>query len=85
MLSYTVDEVENMKSRDIIDEAISLPVEERARLVDSLLQSLNKPETEIDKRWTAVANSRLKELRHGDVKTKPGREVFEKVWKRFHE
>jgi putative addiction module component (TIGR02574 family) len=74
-----------MKTRDLINEAISLPVEERAWLVDTLLQSLNKPETELDKKWTAVANSRLKELRDGSVKAKPGREVFEKVWQRFLE
>ena len=74
-----------MNTRDIIDEAYSLPVEERVRLVDSLLQSLNKPETEIDKKWTAAARRRLHELQNGSVKTIPGKEVFEKVWKRFHE
>jgi hypothetical protein len=72
-----------MKTRDIIDEARSLPVEKRARLVDTFLQSLNKPETELDTKWTAVTSSRLKELQDGSVKATPGREVFEKVWQRF--
>jgi len=74
-----------MDTKDIIDEVFSLPVEERVHLVDSLLQSLNKPDSELDKQWTAVAHNRLKELQNGSVETVPGKEVFEKVWKRFHE
>ena len=74
-----------MNTRDLIDVAYSLPVEERVRLVDSLLQSLSKPETELDKKWTAVARRRLQELRNGSVEAIPGKEVFEKVWQRFHE
>ncbi|MFP3960184.1 MAG: addiction module protein [Spirochaetaceae bacterium] len=74
-----------MNTRDLIDEAYSLPVEERVRLVESLLQSLNKPETELDEKWTAVARRRLQELRNGSVEAVPGKEVFEKVWQRFHE
>ena len=74
-----------MNTKDIIDEAYSLPVEERVRLVDSRLQSLNKPETEIDKKWTVVAHRRLQELENGSVETIPGKEVFEKAWKRFNE
>ncbi|NBB89789.1 MAG: addiction module protein [Spirochaetes bacterium] len=74
-----------MNTRDLIDEACSLPVEERVRLVESLLQSLNKPETELDEKWAAVAHSRLQQLRNGSVEATPGKEVFEKVWQRFHE
>ncbi len=72
-----------MNTKKIIDEAVSLPVEERALIVDSLLRSLNPPESEIDKKWAAIAKRRLAELRSGSVKTVPGEEVFEKIWKRF--
>ena len=44
-----------MKTADLIAEAISLPVEERAVVIDSLLKSLNPPETDIDKKWASVA------------------------------
>ena len=72
-----------MKTKELIAEAISLPVEERAIVVDSLLRSLNPLESEIDKKWAAVAKRRLKELRAGDVAAVPGDEVFNKIWKRL--
>ena len=72
-----------MNRKQLIEEAISLPVEERALVVDSLLRSLNSPESEIDKKWAAVAKCRLAELRSGSVEAVPGQEVFDKVWSRL--
>lgn len=72
-----------MNTKQLIDKAVSLPVEERALLVDSLLRSLNQPESETDKKWATEANRRLAELRSGQVRAIPGNEVFAKVWKRF--
>ena len=72
-----------MKIKDLINEAESLPVEERAIVVHSLLRSLNPPEPEIDKKWAAVAQKRLEEIRSGLVAAVPGEQVFEKIWKRF--
>ncbi|TVQ67324.1 MAG: addiction module protein [Oceanospirillales bacterium] len=72
-----------MNTKQLIDEAVSLPVEERALLVDSLLRSLNQPESEIDKQWAMEAKQRLSELRSGEVKAIPGNEIFKKVWSRF--
>jgi putative addiction module component (TIGR02574 family) len=72
-----------MKTKDVIAEAISLPIEERVIVVDSLLKSINPPELDIDKKWLAVAKKRLAELRSGKVEAIPGDEVFKKVWKRF--
>ncbi len=68
---------------EIIHEAVSLPVEERALVVDSLLRTLNPPDPEIDKKWAAVAKRRLEELRSGRVKPVPGEEVFAKIRQRF--
>ena len=74
-----------MNVKDVIDEATSLPVEERALIVDSLLRSLNSPDKVIDKEWTEVARRRLNEIRSGTAKYISGDAVFEKIWKRFHE
>ena len=68
-----------MKTKDLISEAISLPVEERAFLVDSVLKSLNPPESEIDKKWIFTAKNRLEELRSGKVKAISGQDVFKKI------
>lgn len=69
--------------KEIIEEAESLPVEERARVIDSLLQSLNPSSAEIDREWLKVAKRRLAELRSGAAKPIPGDEVFAKIRERF--
>ena len=72
-----------MNAKDIIENAISLPVEERAAIVDSLLRSLNSPSEDLDREWMAVARRRLHEIRSGKQAAVPGDEVFGLVWKRF--
>jgi putative addiction module component (TIGR02574 family) len=69
--------------KEIIQEAESLPVEERAMVIDSLLRSLNPPSMEIDREWVKVAKRRLAKLRSGAVKPIPGNEVFGKIRERF--
>jgi len=69
--------------REIIQEAQSLPVEERALVVDSLLRSLNSPDPSVEKEWAAVAKRRLAELRSGRVKPIPGEQVFANIRERF--
>ncbi len=72
-----------MTTKELIAEAVSLPVEERAIVADSILRSLNAPESDIDRKWVVVAQRRLAELRSGQVKPIPGEQVFARVWKRF--
>ncbi len=67
-----------MKTKDLITEVIDLPVEERAMVVDSILKSLNPTQSDIDKKWAAVARRRLKELRSGEVEGIPGNDVFQR-------
>ncbi|MEI6333979.1 MAG: addiction module protein [Methylococcaceae bacterium] len=74
-----------MKTKELIAEAVSLPVEERALLVDSLLRSLNTPEPAIDKKWIAVAQERLQQLRAGEVTAQSANEVFKKIAARFQQ
>jgi len=72
-----------MNTKELIEQAILLPVEDRALMVDSLLRSLNQPESEIDKKWSVVARKRLDELRSGLVTPVQGDKVFKNVRERF--
>jgi putative addiction module component (TIGR02574 family) len=70
-------------TEEIIQEAASLPVEERIIVVDSLLRTLNSPDPDIDKEWAEVAKRRLDELRSGRVNPVPGDQVFARIKERF--
>ena len=71
-----------MGTKELIAQATSLPVEERAFIADSILRSLNPPDSAIDRKWAAVAKRRLAELRSGRVKAIPGDEVFARMHRR---
>jgi hypothetical protein len=71
------------KIQEIIKEAKSLPVEERALVVNSLLRTMNPPNSEIDRKWAILAKERLAELRSNRVKPVPGNEVFAKIQEFF--
>lgn len=74
-----------MKTADLMTEASSLPLEERARLVDSLLQTLNPVDEAAATAWLAVARRRLDDLDSGRVSAVSGEEVFEKVRRRLEQ
>ena len=74
-----------MNTKELIDEVVSLPVEERVLVVDSLLKSLNQPQTEIDQSWGVVAQHRLTQMKTGKVQSVPGEQVFDKIWKRLEQ
>ena len=68
---------------ELLKEVLSLPVEQRALLADTILKSLNAPEADLDRIWVEEAKRRLEELRSGRVKAVPGDEVFQRVRARF--
>jgi putative addiction module component (TIGR02574 family) len=70
-------------TKDIIQEATALPVEERIIVVDSLLRTLNIPNPDIDTAWVKVAKRRLAELRSGRVNPVPGDQVFARIREKF--
>ena len=68
-----------LKTKELFDEAMSLPVDIRSELIDKLLLSLNPAQKEIDEMWAEVAEKRVDEIKSGKVKMIPGEEVFNKI------
>lgn len=68
---------------ELLKEVLSLPVEQRALLADTILRSLNAPDADLDRIWVEEAKRRLEELRSGRIKAVPGDEVLQRVRARF--
>ncbi len=68
---------------ELINEAKSLPVELRAKLVDELLKGLNPSQAEIDELWAMEAEKRVAGIKEGKAKVIPVEEVFVRLRKRL--
>jgi Putative addiction module component len=71
-----------MSTKEIIAEMLSLPIEQRALVADTLLKSLNNTDNTTDKEWLNLSLSRLQEIKSGKVKLKKGEDVFKNIWKK---
>lgn len=72
-----------LSTNEIIREAESLPAEELALVVDTLLRSLSRQDATIDQQWANVAQQRLEALRSGEVAAVPGEAVLSRLRRRF--
>jgi len=72
-----------LTTKELIEQAISLPIGDRATIIDSLLKTLNPMDNVIDREWLVIAKRRLQELRSGVVKPIPGTEVFQIIMNRL--
>jgi putative addiction module component (TIGR02574 family) len=65
---------------DVFDDALALPLEQRARLVDILLSSLN-PSTsaEIYRQWKDEAERRVAEIESGEARLVDGEDAFRRL------
>lgn len=73
-----------MKPDDLILEIQSLPVEERARVADCILRSLNQTVSEVDQKWADLAAKRLQDIQTGIVKPVASEAAFAELWRRFN-
>ena len=60
----------------LLEEALALPVNERADLVERLLSSLDPSEPEIEKLWAKEVEDRIDALERGDLRTISAEEFF---------
>lgn len=71
-------------TKKVFDEALSLPVENRVRLIEKLLTSLNLPtQPEIDHLWAEEAERRISQIDKGEVRLVPGEKVFANILKKY--
>ena len=68
----------------ILNEVLALPVDERAELVDRILDSLGEtPDKERLEKWAAETESRLDAIDRGDLETRPGEQVLADLRRRY--
>jgi putative addiction module component (TIGR02574 family) len=67
-----------MDTKSILKEPLHLRPTERLQLVEYLVNSLDKPDTEVEKAWSGEAEKRYKAFKQGKVKTYDLREIAER-------
>lgn len=60
----------------LLRQALELPANDRAALVDGLIVSLDKPDPAVDSLWLKEAESRMAAYRSGDLDAVDADEVF---------
>ena len=66
----------------LLRQALELPANDRAALVDGLIVSLDKPDPAIDALWLREAESRMAAYRSGELDAVDADQVFAKLGRR---
>ena len=70
----------NNPAKKILDEALRLPVPQRAEVAAELLASLNgEPEPDAEAAWAAEIEQRIRRIQAGEAKARPWAEVRERL------
>jgi putative addiction module component (TIGR02574 family) len=70
-------------SEEIIAAAEALPEETRLHIVDSLLQSIHRPNPSVDEAWAQVIERRVREIESGEATLVPAEEVYREAHRRL--
>jgi len=65
-----------MGTQEIFELALKLPPADRFEVAELVLQSLDRPDPEIDRVWIEEAERRLAAYRAGKVKGIPAEDIF---------
>lgn len=71
-----------MAIEKVLQEALALPREDRARVLEALQDSL-EPDEEWEKAWAAEVMRRAKDLDEGRTRAIPAEDVFAELRARF--
>jgi putative addiction module component (TIGR02574 family) len=70
-----------MTTEQLINQALRLPPEDKARVVDELLSSLDQPDEAIDALWRSEVEDRIAAYNEGTLKSVSLEEVLAKYKK----
>lgn len=65
-------------AQQILKEVLTLPLKDRATLVDDILASLDQPDEQMDSLWRKEIDDRIAAYRAGKIKAVPLEEVLVK-------
>ena len=68
-------------SRDLLKQALELPLDERAEVAAELLESLTEAEEDVEAAWAAEIGRRVAAARAGELESTDWREVLDRVEK----
>lgn len=71
----------SVETQEILDRALQLPAIDKARLVDELLSSLDKPDEAIDALWRQEVEDRIKAYKAGNLRVVSLEQVLAKYRK----
>jgi putative addiction module component (TIGR02574 family) len=66
-------------ARDLLTEALELPLDERAKIAAELLESLEDAETDVQEAWAGEIQRRVSAARAGELASTDWRTVLERV------
>lgn len=70
----------------LVEEALSLPADDRLKLVEKLLTSLNLPiSDDVERLWAEEAERRVAQIEKGKARLIPGEEVFARIREKYGE
>lgn len=70
-------------AKSVLDQALKLPANDRAALVENLILSLDRPDPTLDVQWMKEAEDRLAAYRSGELSAVDAEEVFSELGKRI--
>ena len=66
-------------ARDLLTEALELPLDERAKMAAELLESLDDAEGQVEEAWANEIQQRVAAARAGELASTDWRTVLERV------
>ncbi len=65
-------------AQQILKEVLTLPLKDRATLVNDILASIDQPDEQIDRQWRKEIDDRIAAFRAGKIRAVPLEEVLSK-------